>query len=71
MNLAEEKAAVEKKSAVEFVKEVRGELNKVSWPTKDELVSYTGVVGLAVVIVCALIWVCDTAFARLFRLLLS
>ena len=69
--LAEQKETVEKKNVAEFVREVRGELNKVSWPTKDELVSYTGVVGLAVVIVCALIWVCDTAFARLFRLLLG
>ncbi|MBR1647222.1 MAG: preprotein translocase subunit SecE [Selenomonadaceae bacterium] len=56
---------------IQFIKEVRTELNKVSWPTKKELVSYTGVVGLAVVIVCALIWVCDTAFAKLFRILLS
>lgn len=57
--------------AVQFLKEVRNELNKVSWPTKKEMFSYTGVVGLAVVIVCALIWVCDTAFARLFRVLLG
>lgn len=61
----------EKKSAMQFLKEVRAELNKVSWPTKKELFSYTGVVGVAVVIVCALIWVCDTAFARLFRVILS
>ncbi len=61
----------EKKGIIQFIKEVRTELNKVSWPTKKELVSYTGVVGLAVVIVCALIWVCDTAFAKLFRILLS
>ena len=61
----------DKKSAVQFLKEVRTELNKVSWPTKEELFSYTGVVGLAVVIVCALIWVCDTAFARLFRVILG
>ena len=61
----------EKKGIIQFLKEVRTELNKVSWPTKKELVSYTGVVGLAVVIVCALIWVCDTAFAKLFRILLS
>lgn len=61
----------DKKSAIQFLKEVRTELNKVSWPTKKELVSYTGVVGLAVVIVCALIWVCDTAFAKLFRVILS
>lgn len=61
----------EKKSVFQFLKEVRAELNKVSWPTKNELFSYTGVVGLAVVIVCLLIWVCDTAFARLFHLILG
>ena len=56
---------------VKFIEEVRAEMNKVSWPTKDELVSYTGVVGLAVVIVCALIWACDTVFARLFHVILN
>ena len=61
----------QKRGVFQFVREVRTELNKVSWPTKNELVSYTGVVGLAVVIVCALIWVCDTAFAKLFRLILG
>ena len=57
-------------SPAKFIEEVRNEMKKVSWPTKKELTSYTGVVGLAVVIVCALIWVCDTIFARLFHVLL-
>ena len=62
----------EKKGGVlQFIREVRTELKKVSWPTNKELVSYTGVVGLAVVIVCVLIWVCDTAFAKLFRIILG
>ena len=61
----------EKKGVFQFIREVRAELNKVSWPTNKELVSYTGVVGLAVVIVCVLIWVCDTAFAKLFRFILG
>ena len=60
-----------KKGVFQFIREVRTELSKVSWPTNKELVSYTGVVGLAVVIVCALIWVCDTAFAKLFRFILG
>lgn len=68
-NLSEQKG--ERKGIIQFIKEVRAELNKVSWPTKDELISYTGVVGAAVVLVCALIWVCDTAFANLFRLILG
>ena len=67
--LSEQKG--EKKGVFQFVKEVRAELKKVSWPTNKELVSYTGVVGLAVVIVCALIWVCDTVFAKLFRIILG
>lgn len=61
----------EKKGVIQFIKEVRAELKKVSWPTNKELVSYTGVVGLAVIIVCALIWICDTAFAKLFRIILG
>ena len=61
----------EKKGVIQFLKEVRAELNKVSWPGKEELFTYTGVVGLTVVIVCLLIWVCDTAFAKLFRLILG
>ncbi len=61
----------DKKGVLQFIREVRTELKKVSWPTNKELVSYTGVVGLAVVIVCALIWVCDTAFAKLFRIILG
>ena len=60
-----------KKGVLQFIREVRTELKKVSWPTNKELVSYTGVVGLAVIIVCALIWVCDTAFAKLFRIILG
>ena len=60
-----------KKGVFQFIREVRAELAKVSWPTNKELISYTGVVGLAVVIVCALIWVCDTAFAKLFHLILG
>ena len=60
-----------KKGALQFLREVRAELSKVSFPTKKELISYTGVVGVTVIIVCALIWVCDTAFSKLFRVILS
>ena len=69
VNLAEDKEK-SSSSPAQFIEEVRDEMKKVSWPTKKELTSYTGVVGLAVVIVCALIWVCDTIFARLFHVLL-
>ena len=53
-----------------FLDEVVAEMKKVSWSTKKELVNYTAVVGIAVAIVCALIWICDTFFARLFHIIL-
>lgn len=56
--------------AKQFLDEVVSEMKKVSWSTKKELVTYTGVVGIAVVVVCALIWICDTFFARLFHIIL-
>ena len=52
VNLAEDKEK-SSSSPAQFIEEVRDEMKKVSWPTKKELTSYTGVVGLAVVIVCA------------------
>lgn len=53
-----------------FLDEVAAEMKKVSWSTKKELVNYTAVVGIAVAVVCALIWICDTFFARLFHIIL-
>lgn len=48
-----------------FVREVRAELKKVAWPTRRELVAFTGVVFVSVVVVSALIWIIDTSFAGL------
>lgn len=53
-----------------FLTEVSAEMKKVSWSSRQELINYTGVVGIAVAVVCALIWVCDTFFARVFHVIL-
>ena len=66
----QKKASEEGFRPKQFMEEVNAEMRKVSWSSKKELVSYTGVVGVAVVIVCALIWICDTIFARLFHFIL-
>ena len=72
--MAEEKAVTVSSSSgfnlIKFLGETKAEMGKVSWTTKQELVMDTAVVAVAVVIVCALIWVCDTFFARLFTLIL-
>jgi len=48
-----------------FIREVRAELKKVAWPTRRELVAFTGVVFVSVVVVAALIWIIDASFSGL------
>ena len=72
--MAEEKALVAASEAgfnpKKFIEEVVAEMKRVSWATRRELAVDTAVVAVAVIIVCALIWACDTIFTRLFTLIL-
>ena len=54
-----------------FMRETQVELKKVTWPTKQELIANTAVVLIAVVICAALIWVIDSFFNVVFRLILQ
>jgi preprotein translocase subunit SecE len=54
----------ERTTAKEFVREVRGELKKVAWPTKAEVVTSTIVVLMAVIIMTLLIFGLDYVFAK-------
>jgi preprotein translocase subunit SecE len=47
-----------------FLKEVRNELKKVAWPSRQELVGYTVVVMVAVVFLTLLVFGLDTFFAK-------
>jgi preprotein translocase subunit SecE len=53
-----------------FLKEVRSELKKVTWPTKDETKSYTSVVLVTVAIATVAIWILDSAFVFITNLLI-
>lgn len=46
------------------------ELKKVHWPTKKELITYTNVVIVTVVVIAALIWVVDSVIGAIFGLLI-
>jgi len=54
----------ERTTAKEFIREVRGELKKVAWPTKAEVVTSTIVVLMAVIVMTALIFGLDYVFAK-------
>ena len=51
-------------SPAQFVREVRGELRKVAWPTKQEVVKYSTVVLLTVVLLTLFIFGLDYAFGE-------
>ena len=51
-------------SPSQFLKEVRLELRKVAWPSREELWSYTAVVLVAVVVLTSLVFGLDLFFAK-------
>ncbi|MGH8897286.1 MAG: preprotein translocase subunit SecE [Egibacteraceae bacterium] len=55
----------------QFLREVRGEMKRVAWPSRKEVVSYSLVVLVTVAILMAVVFVMDSVFAwlvfRIFR----
>lgn len=49
---------------INFLKEVRTQLTKVSWPTKDELIGATVVVIVITTIAAVFIGIVDLIFSR-------
>ncbi len=47
-----------------FLKEVRQELRKVFWPTRQEMIAYTMVVVVAVIVLTSLVFGLDLAFSK-------
>ncbi|HBT47354.1 MAG TPA: preprotein translocase subunit SecE [Peptococcaceae bacterium] len=56
--------------AVKFIKGSWAELKKVHWPTRRELAVYTGVVLVAVFVVGVLLWIMDSLYSFIFKLIL-
>jgi len=48
----------------EFFKDVRGELRRVNWPTREEVISYSTIVLFTLVLLVGLIFVLDFLFAK-------
>jgi preprotein translocase subunit SecE len=54
----------ERTSPRQYLREVRGELRKVAWPTKEEVVRYSVIVLITVVALTAFIFALDWAFGK-------
>ncbi|MBI2870143.1 MAG: preprotein translocase subunit SecE [Candidatus Omnitrophica bacterium] len=57
--------------AIGFVQEVRGELKKVSWSTREELVASTVVVIAATFLLAVFIGICDLVLSRVVGFLIG
>jgi preprotein translocase subunit SecE len=57
--------------ATEFLTNVRGELKKVTWPTRKDTYASTLVVIVLVLAVAVFLWMVDSVLSTLIRILLS
>ena len=57
-------AARERAGALQFVRDVRAELRKVAWPTRNEVANLSLVVLVTLILLVGLIFVLDLAFAK-------
>ncbi len=48
----------------QFLREVRQELKRVNWPTRQELVAYTVVVLVAVIVLTSFVYGLDYVFSK-------
>jgi preprotein translocase subunit SecE len=54
----------ERTSPTQFLREVRGELRKVAWPTRSEVIHYSIIVFFTVVVLTAYIALLDFGFGE-------
>lgn len=66
-NAGTSKLAKARKNFVRFFKDIRTELKKVIWPTRQQLVNNTITVLLTCFVVGMVIWVADFALENLVR----
>ncbi len=49
----------------QFLREVRSELRKVNWPSRQQIVSYTVVVLVLTLVLTTFVWGADEAIRRI------
>ena len=73
--MAVQEVAVQSRSRLarltRFLREVKSELKKVSWPNKKELTANTIVVLVSVFFAATMIWIIDGFFAQILKVLLA
>ncbi len=56
---------------VQYLKEARAEMNKVTWPTREEALRLTGIVLAVTAAMAAFLGFLDAVFGTLFRFIIG
>ncbi|MCL2026753.1 MAG: preprotein translocase subunit SecE [Leptospirales bacterium] len=59
------------RKAIQFTKEARDELRKVSWPDKDEVTNFTWVVIVVVFLISIFLWFVDSGLMVIVRIFVN
>jgi len=54
-----------------YFKEVRAEIRKVTWPTRQEVLRFTAIVVVVLILMSAFMAIIDFAFSRLMQAIIS
>ncbi len=54
-----------------FFKDIKTEMSKVSWPSKDELIGSTIVVIVSLAVLSAFIGVCDVVLSKIVNVIMT
>ena len=54
-----------------FVKDVKVEMSKVAWPTKDELIGSTVIVLVSLALLSAFIGLCDLVLSNIVNIIMA
>ena len=59
------------KKVLNFIRESREELKKVTWPGREEVTSFTMVVIISVIIISLFLWFVDTLLGKLINTVMN
>ena len=62
-NKSAEKKAGQPNAIVKYIRETRGEIRKVTWPTRQESWRLTAIVIAVTILTAAFLWFFDTVFS--------
>lgn len=66
-----EKTVSQPNPVLRYIREMRGELRKVTWPSREESWRLTAIVLGVTVLFAIFLWVFDTIFANVIQLLIT